>query len=285
MLRGYAHDLRVVARGDLSVEIQPGAAVDGSGREIILNELQVKNFPEPDPKADTTFVLVLRFIEQPTDFVAYKHNLAIRGHRRMMESYEIDVVAREPKLAEEVEMARVLLPPNYMSIIDERNPLSPRANEIDMTQVRRAGTAGSRWSPVMRMATDKMFITLRGPLRLMAKGKVLSAVNASGALIQAEALHRAQLLDRANVAETFFPVVEALAYLHDELFMYYPEVGQRKETDDYFRLMKTLKRTIWEAGQSDETVKQLYLNLQRAADLVGILAVNLPNQKTQIRQR
>ncbi len=285
VVRGYSSDLRVVARGDLSIEIQPGAAVDGSGREIILWELQVKNFPAPDPKADTTFVLVLRYTEQATDFVAYKHNLAIRGHRRMLESYEIDVVAREPRLADEVELARVLLDRSSKSIIDARNPLAPRANEIDMTQVRRAGTAGSRLNTLMRLATDKMFMTLRGPLRLMARGKVFAAIDASAALIQAEALHRAQLLDRGNMADTFWPVVEALAYLHDELFMYFPEIAQRKEVDDYFRLMKTMRRSIWESGISDETVKGLYLNLSRAADLIGMLAVNLPNQKTQIRPR
>jgi hypothetical protein len=124
-----------------------------------------------------------------------------------------------------------------------------------------------------------MFFTLRGSLRLLARGRVFSAHDALAALLAAQQLHRAQILDRRAMAEVMWPVIEMLAYIHDELAMYYPELAKRKELDDYFKQMRTLKRTIWESSASDESVKNLYLNLQRSGDLLAQLASGVPSQQ------
>src|SRR5438270_8130121 len=85
---GYAGELKVLARarGDLSFEVQPGYAVDGEGRDLVLWETQIKTINPEEYKLPTTLYVVVRFVEELTDFIAYKENLEYKGHRRVMES-------------------------------------------------------------------------------------------------------------------------------------------------------------------------------------------------------
>src|SRR5678816_1452702 len=55
IIAGFLGDLRVTARqrGDLSMEIQPGYAIDGQGNDLILWETQIKTcllYTSPSPR-------------------------------------------------------------------------------------------------------------------------------------------------------------------------------------------------------------------------------------------
>jgi hypothetical protein len=276
IVRGFLGSLAVVSRGDFSVEVQPGAAVDGRGNQMILWGMQVKNF-SVDPKNDTVQYLVMRFSEQPTDFIAYKHNLAIRGHRRMLEACEIDVITKEPKGETEVELCRVLVEKTAKYIKDAKDPTNPKANEINTLAASHVGVAGSFWDQNMRRLTEKMFITLRGSLRALSKAKVLSAHNALGALLQAQGLFAVGMLDRRNIADVMWLVAEQLAFIYDDLVTNHSQLAQVKEKEmlDYYKHVKLLGPLVWKASASDAGVKDLYLNLQRAGDLMAPLAMSL----------
>ena len=71
---GFSGDLKVTARprGDLSVEIQPGYAVDGQGRDLMLWDAEIKTLVLEEYKLPQTIYIVLRYYEQETDFIAYK---------------------------------------------------------------------------------------------------------------------------------------------------------------------------------------------------------------------
>ena len=277
--------LAVVARGDLSVEVQPGVAIDGWGNQIVLWETHVKSFPV-DNKNDQLLFLVIRFAEQPTDFIAYKHNLAIRGHRRMQEICEIDVVAKEPKIDDAVELCRVLVEKNAKYIRDAKDPTNPKPNEIDRRAVPHAGVAGSFFDANMRRTTDKMFLTLRVALRALARARVMSAHDSLSALLQAHGIHSCGLLDRRNISDVLWLVVEQMAYIYDDILTNHAELAQSKEKEliEFFKQVKLLHPLVWKAGASDSDLKNFYLNMQRGGDLLSPIAAGLSHMATMIKQ-
>src|SRR5690349_14856204 len=152
VVMGYAGDLRVAARarGDLSVEVQPGYAIDGMGHDLMLQDATIKNINPEEFRLPQTIYVVLRFYEELTDFIAYKENLEYKGHRRVMESCKVELSQTEPDITREVELARVYLEKGANRVRDARDPDDPRANEIDMRFVPRAGVAGSPLAPHLR---------------------------------------------------------------------------------------------------------------------------------------
>jgi hypothetical protein len=286
VVRGAMGGLAIVARGDLSVEVQPGVAIDGRGNQIILWETHVKSFPV-DNKNDQLLFLVIRYLEQPTDFIAYKHNLAIRGHRRMQEICAIDVVAKEPKVDDAVELCRVLVEKNAKYIREPKDPTNPKANEVDIRGVMHTGVAGSFFDATVRRTTDKMFLTLRTALRALARAKIMSAHDALSALIQAHGLHVAGILDRRNVSDAMWLVVEQMAWIYDDILTNHAQMASTKEKEllEYFKQMKLVQPMVWKASISDGELKNFYLNLQRAGDLLSPLATAVQHaQQTMIKQ-
>ena len=76
--------------------------------------------------------MVLRFVEELSDFIAYKENLEYKGHRRVLESCKVEISQTSPDIKQEVELARILLEKGATRIRDARDPNDPRANEIDL---------------------------------------------------------------------------------------------------------------------------------------------------------
>jgi hypothetical protein len=82
---GFSGDLKVTARprGDLSVEIQPGYAVDGQGRDLMLWDAEIKTLVLEEYKLPQTIYIVLRYYEQETDFIAYKRPTRRQARRQL----------------------------------------------------------------------------------------------------------------------------------------------------------------------------------------------------------
>src|SRR5437660_975081 len=116
IIPGYSGELKVTARarGDLSFEVQPGYALDGQGNDLIMWETQIKTIVPEEYKLPQTLYIVLRFVEELTDFIAYKENLEYKGHRRVLESCKVEVSQTEPDIRQEVELGRILLEKTQM---------------------------------------------------------------------------------------------------------------------------------------------------------------------------
>ena len=144
---GYAGDLRVTARarGDLSVEVQPGYAIDGMGNDLMIYDATIRNINLEEFKLPQTIYIVLRYYEELTDFIAYKENLEYKGHRRVLESCKVELSQTEPDITREVELARIYLEKGVNRIRDARDPANPRA-ERD----RHALRAARRHAPARR---------------------------------------------------------------------------------------------------------------------------------------
>src|SRR5215475_9877771 len=149
---GYAGDLKVAARarGDLSVEVQPGYAIDGMGNDLMIFDATIRNINLEEFRLPQTIYVVLRYYEELTDFIAYKENLEYKGHRRVMESAKVEISQTPPDIKQEVEVARILLEKGATRIRDARDANDPRPNEIDLRFVPHAGIAGSFFDPVLR---------------------------------------------------------------------------------------------------------------------------------------
>lgn len=125
---GFSGDLKVTARprGDLSVEIQPGYAVDGQGRDLMLWDAEIKTLVLEEYKLPQTIYIVLRYYEQETDFIAYKENAAYKGHRRILEGCKVEISQTAPDIREEVELARILLDKTQLVFVTRAIRMSRR---------------------------------------------------------------------------------------------------------------------------------------------------------------
>ena len=266
---GYNGDLKVVARarGDLSVEIQPGYAVDGQGRDLMLWDAEIKTLVLEEYKLPQTVYIVLRYYEQETDFIAYKENAAYKGHRRILESCKVEVSQTAPDIREEIELARILLDRNATRIRDARDPNDPKANEIDLRFVPRAGVIGSWLDPTLRIRLAVMLERLRRILLAMARdSKVGTAHDALAGVISAQTLHTADLLDNRNGHE----VLNMLCALQDELVkdveVNHPQLGQKKEFGNYKKQLDILKGLLSERRNTPEALDNMLVYLAKAGD-------------------
>lgn len=266
---GYAGDLKVVARsrGDMSVEIQPGYAVDGEGRDLMLWDAEIKTIVPEEFKLPETIYIVLRFFEQETDFIAYKENAAYKGHRRVLEGCKVEISQTPPDIRMEVELARILLDRGVTRIRDARDPNDPKANEIDLRFVPRAGVAGSYLNPLIRLRISQMLDRSRKTLLSMARdSKVETAHDALAGVIAAQALHTADLLDNRNA----FDVMNMIVQLEDELVkdveINHPQLSQKKEFNNFRKGIDVLKGLLGERRNTPEALDNLIAYQQKCAD-------------------
>jgi len=144
IVAGYRQELAVRARGrpDMSVEVSPGYAIDGVGQDVILWETEIRTINKGDYKLPLTIYVVAKYVEEFTDFIAYRENLDFKGHRRILEKTKIDVTITEPDIRSEIELGRVYLTEDAKRITDAKDDLDPGPNEIDLRFVPKAGVSG-----------------------------------------------------------------------------------------------------------------------------------------------
>src|SRR5215467_6439507 len=160
---GFAGDLRVSARarGDLSVEVQPGYAIDGMGNDLMIFDAAIRNINLEEFKLPQTIYIVLRYYEELTDFIAYKENLEYKGHRRVLESCRVELSQTEPDIGREVELARIYLEKGVQRVRDARDPSAPGPNEIDMRFTPKGGLSGSQMAPNLRWRLENLLFSIR----------------------------------------------------------------------------------------------------------------------------
>src|SRR4051812_35847304 len=149
VVQGYMEGCRVLGRkrGDLSIEVTPGYAIDGEGNDIFLHETEVKTVDAGKFKLPATAYVVIKFVDEPTDFVVNAANPKYKGHKRVLETSKIEIVANEPMPDEGIELARVALSASTSEIKAPADPSNPQDGEIDTRFVPRAGVCGSMLDP------------------------------------------------------------------------------------------------------------------------------------------
>lgn len=266
---GFNGDLKVSARprGDLSVEIQPGYAVDGQGRDMTLWEAEILQLELEDLKLPQTVFIVLRYLEQETDFIAYKENAAYKGHRRILETCKVEVSKTAPDIRFEIELGRILLDRNSTRIRDARDANDPKANEIDLRYVPRAGVSGSYLDPVIRIKLAIMLERLRRTLLAMARdGKVGTAHDALAGVIAAQTLHTADLLDNRNGHDILNMLCALQEELSKDVEMHHPQINSKKEFGAYKKQLEGLRGLLGDKRNTPEAFDNMLSYLQKAGE-------------------
>ena len=217
-------------KGELAVEIAPGYAIDGQGNDIVLPETDIKPINPGDFKLPNTIYIVAKYIEEFTDFIAYKENLEFKGHRRIAERCRIDVEVTEPDILKEVELARVYLEPGVRRVTEAKDPENPKANEIDRRFMPIAGFVGSNLAPkTIRDVKDMVGLGKTTYSYLFHDLRILTASDVLHALISLEMLLRSGQLDRDKLLELWGMIFDLQWQMVQDIDANYPQFGSRKE--------------------------------------------------------
>jgi len=278
---GYAGDLRVNARarGDLSVEIQPGAAIDGSGHDLVLFDAAIKNVNPEEFRLPQTIYLVLRYYEELTDFIAYKENLEYKGHRRVLESCKVELSQTEPDISREIELARIYLEKGANRIRDARDPADPRANEIDLRFVPHAGVAGSFLAPALRLRLENLLWQTRKAALEYSRRGVIGAHDVVQAVNCCLMLNGTNMVDMRNIFDIFHLIVESEGEMALDVDVHHPVIAQKKEFSDFRRHVEILRGLLAEGKNNAESFANM-LAYQNKANEIATAAV--AGEKAQI---
>ncbi|MCX5747994.1 MAG: hypothetical protein NT062_36495 [Proteobacteria bacterium] len=271
---GYAGDLKVAARarGDLSVEVQPGYAIDGMGNDLMIFDAAIRNINLEEFRLPQTVYVVLRYYEELTDFIAYKENLEYKGHRRVLESCRVELSQTEPDITREVELARIYLEKGVARVRDARDPHDPKPNEIDMRYTPKGGFCGSIMPPPLRLRLENLLGTVRrGALEYTRRG-VISGHDVVQAANTALMLLFANQLDLRNVFDVFKLIIEAEAELALDVDVHHPTIAQKKEFSEYRRQVEILRGLLAENKNNLESYQNL-LSFQAKCAEIAISAV------------
>lgn len=274
VVNGVGSDLRVVARarGDLSVEVQSGYAIDGSGNDLVLVDAAIKNINIDEYRLPQSIYVVLRFSEELTDFIAYKENLEYKGHRRVLETAKVELAQTEPDVNREIELARIYLEKGVTRIRDARNAAEPRANEIDTRFVPRAGVSGSRLDPQMRLRMEAVLWQLRRAFVQYSRQGVNTAHDVLQGSNTALMLHAANLVDLTNLFDIFHLLVESEGEVCLDVDVNHPTIAQKKEFADFKRHVEILRGLLAEGKNNQEALTNLLAYQSKAAE-VAVSAV------------
>lgn len=283
---GYGDGCRVTSRGrgDLSLEIGSGYAIDGTGHDIVVPEKQIRTINPADFKLPQTIYLVLRYVEEFTDFVAYKENLDYQGHRRIEESHKIELSIVEPDIRHEVEIARVYLEKGARRITDARNPKAPAPNEIDLRFVRSAGVSGNFLSAMLQLRlSDAIAFQRRIFSHLSRVKKILSAQDVFHALITFEMLTKTAYVSHANVWELLDTVGELQWDVVSEVESRVPDLSARKEFTAFKKNIDILRGLIAERRRTDEGLDNVVTYMMKACESLDDLVSKMRTESIEVR--
>lgn len=256
---GFSGDLKVNARarGDLSVEVQPGYAIDGQGNDLMIHDATIRNINLEEFRLPQTIYIVLRYYEELTDFIAYKENLEYKGHRRVLESCRVEISQSEPDITREVELCRIQLEKGVNRIRDARDPHDPKGNEIDMRYTPRGGMSGSQLPPQHRLRLENLLNQIRrGGIEYTRRG-VVSAHSVVQASNTALMLLYANTLDLKNIFDVFRLIIDAEGELALDVDVHHPTIAQKKEFSEFRRQVEVLRGLLGE----NKITTDAYLNL------------------------
>src|SRR5262252_9196355 len=269
---GYAGELRVNARarGDLSVEVQPGYAIDGQGNDLMIFDATIRNINLEEFRLPQTIYIVLRYYEELTDFIAYKENLKYKGHRRVMESCRVELSQSEPDIVREIELARIYLEKGVNRVRDARDPSDPKPNEIDMRFVPKGGLSGSMLPPALRLRLETLLHQVRrGAIEYTRRG-VISAHDVVQASNTALMLLYANLIDLRNVFDVFRLIIDTEGELALDVDVHHPTIAQKKEFSEYRRQVEILRGLLAEGKNNMDAYMNLLAYQAKCAEIAQL---------------
>jgi hypothetical protein len=277
IVRRFMGELKVVARrrGDMSVDVSPGYAIDGEGNDLILWDPQIVTIDLAKlPKVPCTAYIVLKYVDEPFDYVVNPANPKFKGHRRVRETVRIDVEAKAPSPKDGVELARFLITEDTREITDARDPQNPQPGEIDGRYLGLAGTTGSTMGSDLVHQLRNMFTEMRGSLGQLARNGVHSARDLRAAVTTLGMLLETGSLDGPEFIKGVRLMVELADEVRTDVDANFPELNGVREWEQWKEVVEALRGMAKEAkplrGDLENLVSRLSMaagNLRLAADV------------------
>jgi hypothetical protein len=268
--------LAVKARGrsEMGVEVAPGYAIDGAGNDIWIPETQMVPLNAFDFKLPGVLHLVVRYVEEPTDHVAFKENPAFQGHKRIEEKYKLEFTQNEPELAREVELARVSLKKGARKLTDARDVNNPADGELDLRFVPRAGVSGTTLQPSVLWQMRKMLALARDTYGFLRHGV---GIQRASEVLQAVLTMEMFLLTGQLQTDSFIAMVEVLLSLQKEvvadLDANHPQQASTREFLNYKNQIRYLEQLFGEGQTAEElTVNLIGFQVRACEALEGLHA-------------
>jgi len=252
--------LAVKARGrsEMGVEVSAGYAIDGAGNDIWIPETQVVALNPFDFKLPGVLHLVARYVEEPTDHVAFKENPAFQGHKRVEEKFKLEFTQNEPDIEREVELARVSLKKGARKLGDARDVENPAEGELDTRFVPRAGVSGTTLQPAVLWQKRKMLGQARQTYGFLRHGV---GIQRASEVLQAVLTMEMLLLTGQLQQDSFIAMVEVLLSLQKEvvadLDANHPQHASTREFLNYKNQIRYLEQIFGEGQSADELTANL----------------------------
>ncbi len=253
VVRGWGEEFKIAPRGkgELSVEVFPGYAIDGQGNDVILWKPTILPLNKGDFKLPQTVFLVLRFVEEHSDFIAYKQNLDYKGHRRIAELCKLEWTADAPSPESGIELCRVALTSDATKLELAKDPADPGANQIDRRYVPYAGVAGGfiesqlLWQLLELIEQNRRFFaSLARDHQIVAANSVVQSLITLGMLLEAGTVGPEQLVKVLSViAELELDVVS-------EVEATLPQLSAKKDFSVFKRNIEYLRDIAAEGSSS-----------------------------------
>ncbi|MFO7632010.1 MAG: hypothetical protein R6W76_05680, partial [Caldilinea sp.] len=111
ILPGVGDELAVEPGGSLSVEVKPGAALDGYGNLMLFNSVKPVQITPSSDAAQTAYITI-RFFEKDD---SYEEDPDFGGYKRKLENPLVECVFDKPDGINEIELSRISLKANALA--------------------------------------------------------------------------------------------------------------------------------------------------------------------------
>jgi hypothetical protein len=269
-------ELKVVGRrrGDMSVDVNAGYAIDGEGNDVILWDPKIVSIDPGKqlPQLPATCYVVLKYVEDPVEFVVNKANPKFKGHRRIYETCRIDVDSKAPDPRDGVELARILITAETIEITDARDPANPGPGEIDLRFRRVAGMAGTALDAELRNKISLLLSDLRTSLGALARNGVHSARDVRAADMVLQMLLETNTLDLPQIIQGFRLLLELADEMRGDVDVNFPELNGVREWEQFKEIIEGLRGMAREAKPLRGDIENLVNRLEGASDNLRLAA-------------
>ena len=272
--------LRVSSRGkgDLSFEVSPGFAIDGSGNDIVLRDPALKMVDIEKLKLPQTVYIGIKYYDEPSDFIAYKENPRFKGHRRIEEKSKIEVLSREPDGREILELGRIRLEEGVKEIKDASDPLNPGPGEIDISYVPIAGVAGAHISPLLRLTLKNVLAEKNDLYSFLTQQKIVGARFLRTLVLDALMLLSCNQISAANLIETLSGIIDLERELLEEIEKEHPNIAARKGFVDFRNVIQAVTKIVRDK-KGDQESADSFIRLLQNCNQSLVTMVKEPTKK------
>jgi hypothetical protein len=252
LLRGVLSDWDVKPVGGLTVQVNPGAALDASGNEIHLDTEALKQLSATDAPQIVYIVARFRdaFTEHLKEFAIPPNLLGGSGFDGSLCTADIDLHANKPDNKVWIELARVHLAAGAAEVRLAADPANPQLNELDRRFVIWSGAravAEPGLDPEVRQRIIQMLRDKRREFAaLCARFPVQSAADVRQCALNMELQVRADCLNPRSFTELMTMLASLEQDVHQEIGAEYPPVVNKPEFEEYVRRVEALRQALFE---------------------------------------